>query len=1306
MGVERDLHLRAVPGTLLALAVVSILLTSGIGSEGVEAASGLITELHNQPPTVQINYTRIDGQENTDYTLRLPKESNVLSASVNLTGDYIFIKNQVTSYKSSQDWRNGAISKDGDVATLVYDTDGLHLDMDVMAPFWPGEKKAVGNNAYDVVTGDFNGDRRDDFATANYDSDSVTVYYQDAQGKFTSKTTVTTSDSPKSLATGDFNDDDLLDIAVGCEAGACVDFLTQKSTSGFDRTAYSVGKNVVGIASGDFNADGLDDVCAGTDSYYAYTVTQKSTGGYETTTTITAGESLWGYYPMNIRDVASADFNKDGKTDLVFTICYWYGWNYDYMYYGITKIYTQGSSGSFSSYTSVYTGTGTWNVEAGDVSGDGRADVVVSKIWVNKVNVIYQASTGGWGSPTGLGGGSEVHRASIADFDGDGKNDLAVATAAPSLLFYKQSEGALFSMAKKFDLPSGANGRAVAAGRLDQSDGYVDAVTADGEGNSAHIFKQRLTYDGAYVSSPIIKPLPIRYVNFTSYIRPGGGETKFYFSVDAGLNWTEVVNATVYDLVNRTDRLWFKVTFHATSASRYDTLREFRMNMTYQSYPADLVLDLGDDNKIEWNASGELIGTTSLLNLAAPLTAYVQNGTHFPDGSGYVTVPLMFYSGTPGTLRITDLHILFNNASRPPVLEAPTENAFVNATPTFRFYANDTDDDLLFFRLQITKTDFMDAFNTMTFDMTKDLFDDKEGEGFAASTFRQGTGGSFRLPDFNKLEDNTVYKWRAYAFDGYLWSKSSSVYTIKVDSIFPIGHANSPKYATTLEFAITWSAADQMPGSGLAPAGTYDVQYRKSSDTMWTDWLTRTNLTTANFTGEEGMTYYFRMRARDGVWNEQLYIGGKGDTQTTIDTIAPTINWALMPNFQDARSFLVRWSASDYVPGSGIKYYEVQLHKETADWSTWLSEFRSTQAVFQADADTTYTFRVMATDNANNRGPWSEDFTVRIDATPPIMAMGPKVPLREGVWEQLNRLIVNFSYADPESGVRSVEAGIGSDKGMFDVLTPTLFPYPPTGSLVITTLELTNSQVYYIGVHAENFAGAWSEWVWSDEFMVAIPGPESLISYPTGTVVDPRVSINISSTDPRDYNITLGDLRMRYATRAGEVWTWTEWERVSNAKTDMVFEGKRGFRYQFMFRAQNELGSWGPFWTPSEGQWFFVNNPPVANGGPAKVSKAGKDVQFSADESNDRDDDTLTYKWDFGDGETAEGLYVSHRFSKSGLYTVTLTVSDGNEASVARTTVYIESAEKAPGFGSAAAALGLLAAFAIAVAATGRRRRE
>jgi cytochrome c len=73
-------------------------------------------------------------------------------------------------------------------------------------------------------------------------------------------------------------------------------------------------------------------------------------------------------------------------------------------------------------------------------------------------------------------------------------------------------------------------------------------------------------------------------------------------------------------------------------------------------------------------------------------------------------------------------------------------------------------------------------------------------------------------------------------------------------------------------------------------------------------------------------------------------------------------------------------------------------------------------------------------------------------------------------------------------------------------------------------------------------------------------------------------------------------------------------------------------------------------------------------------------VNFSAESSLDLEGDPLIYRWDFGDGNTAEGINVSHQFTQAGNYQVTMTVSDdkglssstsyqivaGNEAPVIR----------------------------------------
>ncbi|MEW5761296.1 MAG: PKD domain-containing protein, partial [Candidatus Thermoplasmatota archaeon] len=71
-------------------------------------------------------------------------------------------------------------------------------------------------------------------------------------------------------------------------------------------------------------------------------------------------------------------------------------------------------------------------------------------------------------------------------------------------------------------------------------------------------------------------------------------------------------------------------------------------------------------------------------------------------------------------------------------------------------------------------------------------------------------------------------------------------------------------------------------------------------------------------------------------------------------------------------------------------------------------------------------------------------------------------------------------------------------------------------------------------------------------------------------------------------------------------------------------------------------------------------------------------IQFDAGNSFDQDNDEMFYYWEFGDGENATGIKISHTYKKSGVYNLTLIVSDGNLNGIDNATITIENKEPKP----------------------------
>ncbi|MGQ9582400.1 MAG: PKD domain-containing protein [Thermoplasmatota archaeon] len=91
-----------------------------------------------------------------------------------------------------------------------------------------------------------------------------------------------------------------------------------------------------------------------------------------------------------------------------------------------------------------------------------------------------------------------------------------------------------------------------------------------------------------------------------------------------------------------------------------------------------------------------------------------------------------------------------------------------------------------------------------------------------------------------------------------------------------------------------------------------------------------------------------------------------------------------------------------------------------------------------------------------------------------------------------------------------------------------------------------------------------------------------------------------------------------------------------------------------------------------------VNNPPTAVPGPNRTARVFAPLTFDGSASTDPEGDALFYFWDFGDGESATGVRVSHTYTSAGAFNVTLNVSDGGPDSWSAVSVEVVVSDDAP----------------------------
>lgn len=207
---------------------------------------------------------------------------------------------------------------------------------------------------YGLATGDFNGDGKLDLAVANIDVDSVSILLGNGNGTFANHVDYSAGSGPTSVLAGDFNGDGKLDLAVTNQDASSLSILLGNGDGTFQsHVDYATATFPEFMVTADVNGDGKLDlvVAAGNgisvllgngDGTFQPHVDYSTAGG--------GGAS-----------VATGDFNSDGNLDIVAANSV-----------GTLSIFLGNGDGTFQPPAQYTVHTDPESVTAADLNGDGK----------------------------------------------------------------------------------------------------------------------------------------------------------------------------------------------------------------------------------------------------------------------------------------------------------------------------------------------------------------------------------------------------------------------------------------------------------------------------------------------------------------------------------------------------------------------------------------------------------------------------------------------------------------------------------------------------------------------------------------------------------------------------------------------------------------------------------------------------------------------------------------------------------------------------------------------------------------------
>jgi len=342
-----------------------------------------------------------------------------------------------------------------------------------------------GQTPYDVTLADVDGDGRLDIVTANNESANISVLAADGQGGFAAAANFAAGAYPVAIAIGDLDGDGHADVVTANAGSLDVSVLHGDGAGHFAAPAsLSIGADAqpFAVAVGDVTGDGHADIVTANAAMDGSPFPPPELPG---TVSLLAGDGAGGFAAAvqlsagsgegRAHAVALGDVTGDGRADIVVSR----------PNANSAAILAGDGAGGFAPAVTTPTSVGPSPVMIADVTGDGHADVVTGNAVSANISVLPGDGAGHVGFAGLYGAGRYTHSVTSADFDGDGRADLATANLSSNDVSVLLNDGA-GGFRAEVRHPVGDSPTWITSGDVN-GDGKADLVTANLGGGTVSV---------------------------------------------------------------------------------------------------------------------------------------------------------------------------------------------------------------------------------------------------------------------------------------------------------------------------------------------------------------------------------------------------------------------------------------------------------------------------------------------------------------------------------------------------------------------------------------------------------------------------------------------------------------------------------------------------------------------------------------------------------------------------------------------------------------------------------------------------